>query len=118
MKVIQPMLQFQTEMRMFHWNTSSFSEHKAFGAVYDALDDQIDDFVETYTGIFGRVENEPFTLEIPAYSDLAKVRECITEFEDYLEAMTKEIPKETDLLNMRDGILGEVSHLRYLLTLK
>ncbi len=118
MKVIQPMLQFQTEMRMFHWNTTSLAEHKAFGATYSALDGLIDDFVETYIGIFGRTENKAFTLEIPAFGDMAKTKKCISEFEAYLESITKEIPKDTDLLNMRDSILGEVSHLRYLLTLK
>lgn len=118
MKVIQPMLKFQTEMRMFHWNTTSFAEHKAFGGVYDALNGLIDDFAETHIGIFGRTENKAFTLEIEAFGDMSKTKKCISEFEAFLEGMSKEIPKETDLLNIRDSILAEVSHLRYLLTLK
>jgi hypothetical protein len=103
---------------MFHWNTTSLAEHKAFGATYDALNGLIDDFVETHIGIHGRTENKAFTLEIPAFGSMAETKKCISEFEECLESMTDEISRDTDLLNIRDSILGEVSHLRYLLTLK
>jgi len=106
-------------MRVNHWMTQSFAEHKAFGAIYEALDGQIDDFMETYIGIFGRTdENKSFKLDIKAYSGMGEVKSCITKFEKFLEELSDEIGNEKDLLNMRDGILGEVSHLRYLLTLK
>ena len=106
-------------MRVNHWMTGSFAEHKAFGAIYEALNPLIDDFMETYIGIFGKSdENKPFKLEIEAFGNTAKLKSCISEFEEFLEELSDEIKGEKDLLNMRDGILAEVSHLRYLLTLK
>lgn len=116
---IVELLKFQTQMRVNHWMTQSFAEHKAFGAIYEALDGQIDEFMETYIGIFGRDdENKSFKLEIEAYKSQSSTKSCITEFEKFLEDLSDEIKGEKDLLNMRDSILGEVSHLRYLLTLK
>lgn len=116
---IVELLKFQTQMRVNHWMTESYAEHKAFGDLYAALDPQIDDFMETYIGIFGRDdENKAFKLEIEPFTSISKLKSCITEFEEFLEELSEEIKGEKDLLNMRDSILGEVSHLRYLLTLK
>ena len=43
---------------------------------------------------------------------------CADIFTDYLKNMDAEISGETDLLNIRDEMLGAVHKLKYLLTLK
>lgn len=39
-----------------HLQTSSFSEHKALGELYDGLEDQLDAYAEAYQGEYGIVK--------------------------------------------------------------
>jgi hypothetical protein len=116
--VIQPMLQFQSQLKVFHWNTTSFSQHNAFGKAYDDLGEHIDEFVETFIGKFGRTESDQvFTITLKPLFTGAATDSILSEFESYLKSMTPELGDNTDLLNLRDTILGVVNKLRYMLTL-
>lgn len=118
MNIITPLVQFQQQMRIFHWQTDSYARHKAFGKIYENLDGLVDEFVETYMGIFGKskpVNSFSFVL-VPLIDDEV-VSEVLEDFIEYLNDMSLEIDDKTDLLNIRDSILGEVNKLKYLLTL-
>lgn len=118
MNVIGPLIQFQQQLRVFHWQTDSYAQHKAFGSVYEALDDLVDTFVEGYMGVFGRSKPTiTFHIELKSLTGIDAVNSVIASFEQYLESMSNEnLP--SDLLNTRDEILGEVHRLKYLLSLK
>lgn len=119
MNVISPLIQFQQQLRIFHWQTRSFAEHEAFGKTYEVMDDLIDTFVETYMGRFGRsVPNLTFHILLEPLSSDDVVDKSLNSFTDYLKNMEIEISGETDLLNIRDEMLGAVHKLNYLLTLK
>lgn len=118
MNVITPLVQFQQQIRIFHWQTDSYAQHKAFGKTYEELDELVDTFVETFMGTFGKSKPTnvfTFTLE-PLDSDNT-VKSVLSDFEAYLKDMNYDLEEHTDLLNIRDSILGEVNKLRYLLTL-
>lgn len=117
MNIIQPLLQFQSQLKVWHWMTKSFSQHKAFGETYDSLSDSIDTFVETYFGRFGRENVSAISLSLKPQLDDKLVKDIIAEFDVYLRAMDKELKNASELLNIRDEILGDVDHLLYLLTL-
>jgi hypothetical protein len=117
MNVVQPLLQFQSQLKTWHWMTKSFAQHNAFGDAYEAISDKIDDFVEVYFGRYGREALAGVTLSIRALIDEATVTSLLNEFRLYLTGMDREIKSATDLLAIRDDILGEVNHLAYRLTL-
>lgn len=118
MNVISPLIQFQQQLRIFHWQTDSFAAHEAFGKTYEALDELIDSFVETYMGTFGRSKpTTTFQIYLKPLTDSSVVEESLEDFEFYLKNMNKEIPDNTDLLNIRDEMLGAINKLRYLLSL-
>ena len=48
MSVIKTLLNYQIQIKLIHWSTSSYSEHKATGKLYDSLNDLIDNFTEIY----------------------------------------------------------------------
>ena len=54
MTIISPLIRMQQQLRIFHWQTRSYAQHKAFGKAYESLDDHIDDFVEVFMGKYGR----------------------------------------------------------------
>jgi DNA-binding ferritin-like protein len=118
MNVITPLVQFQQQIRIFHWQTDSYAQHKAYGKAYESLDDLVDSFVEKYMGSFGRSKpTTTFVLELKPLSQ-SNVDISIQYFIDYLKDMNNEISDNTDLLNIRDEILGEIHQLKYLLSLK
>lgn len=47
---ITKFINLQNQIRIFHWQTKSYSEHKALGSLYEGLDPLIDEFVEVYFG--------------------------------------------------------------------
>jgi len=113
------MLEMQKQYQIFHWQTTSFSQHKSFAKVYESLDQNIDIFIETYMGKYGRVISaSKFNLEMSNYSDLnfATATDSYIEFLINLTNML-DTARDTDLLNTRDEILGSLNRLKYLLTL-
>lgn len=97
--------------------TRSFAQHSAFGDAYDAISDSVDEFVESYFGRYGREPLAGLVLTIKTNVDNPTVMAVIAEFKVYLGSFTGELREATDLLNMRDGILGDVDHLLYRLSL-
>ena len=119
MNFVQVLLTTTHQLHVYHWQTESYAAHQAFGQAYDAIDDLMDRFVEVFMGKYGRVASKGgFDIELANLTD-KKPLEFIDGVIDYL---TNELPKslkdtDTDLLNIRDEILGELNKLKYLLTL-
>jgi hypothetical protein len=118
MKLISPLLRIQNQLRIFHWQTESYAQHKAFGKTYEALDELIDTFVETYIGKYGKVKAKlTYNLELDNLSD-----EYLTYIDDYISyliSLNNELDstKDSDLLNIRDEMLTALNRLKYLLSL-
>jgi len=113
--LVSKLIYLQIQFKVFHWQTYSFSNHNAFGALYGSLSDKIDQFVETFQGIYGRID---FQGEIFALDNLNSMN-----FQEILDDQTSALKtyesyfSDTDLLNIRDEILGSLHQTRYLLTL-
>jgi hypothetical protein len=64
-------IQLQAQMRILHWQTTSFAEHRAFGGFYDAADDIIDTLIEAIQGKYGRIMLGGIdSIQISDYSNL------------------------------------------------
>lgn len=114
-------LQLQNQLRILHWQTKGFARHKAFGETYDALEGLIDDFVEIYMGKYGRFslsENEK-NISLDNLSEL-ELTSFLKNVKSELIGMSNDLSKDkdTDLLNLRDEMLGLINKLSYLLTLE
>lgn len=112
-------LQCKEQIKLQHWNTFSYSTHKTTDNLYNLLLELIDEFVETMMGKYGRPDfpaTFPLEMEKPENVD---TMEYLTQFADYLIGLSDELdPRtDTDLLNIRDTMLGEINQAKYLLTL-
>ena len=119
---LSPLLSFLDQLKVLHWQTFSYAEHKALGKAYDEISKLVDIFVETYYGKYGKNYNVVnYNLNIDSYSEGMDVKKLIAarkrELINYLrnELLTS---TDQDLRNIVDSIEGEVNHLQYLLDLK
>ncbi len=110
------------QVKLYHWQTHSYSRHKATDEVLEKLDTNIDQFVETFMGKYGRPRMTPKTATIRV-ANLTEVgatkfiKSCIQELQGPV-TNSLDAKKDTDLLNLRDEMLGDLHQLLYLFTLK
>ena len=121
MTLITTLLTLQDQLKVFHWQTKSYAEHKALGKLYDDLSDLTDEFVETFSGRYGvPAAKESYKLTVMNYKDNASVMEFLDKSISYMAkdvtAMLK--PEDTDLLNLRDEMIGAMNKTKYLLRFK
>lgn len=119
-EILKNIVEFQNQLRILHWQTSSFARHKAYGEIYEELDDLIDKFVEVYQGKYPRIkfENE-LNIVLRDTEDL-DLNQYILQFISVLiNDISQQVEeKDSDLFNIRDEILALVHKLKYLLSLK
>jgi hypothetical protein len=119
-EVIQTtLMQMQNQYKILHWQTMSFSQHKSFDEIVSSLSGHIDEFIETYMGKYGRViAAGSFNLILANYKDanFVALTDSYINFMIGLSSML-DVSKDSDLLNIRDEILGSLNQLKYLLTL-
>lgn len=121
MNIVSKLLTYQNQIKILHWQTTSYAEHKTLDGLFDELSGHIDEFVETFMGKYGRIlAQNNFNIVLQNYSSIAPM-DLMNQMVAYLsiDLPTMLDPqKDTDLLNIRDEILGSVNQTKYLLTLK
>ena len=113
-------LGIHTQLKIFHWQTKGYARHNAFADTRDTLEGLIDEFVEQAMGKYGRFEltEDSGTIQLSNISEL-KPESMIDTICNALIQLTDNInPEDTNLLNIRDEMLGAMYKLKYLLTLK
>ena len=111
-------------VKLFHWKTYSYATHKATDELYESLNEHIDHFIEVLLGKTGlRIDlmsNKTITLLDLNSQEVLKSK--ITAFKSYLVGLDNNKALSTmsnsDLLNIRDEILGDLNKFLYLLTFK
>ena len=111
-------------IKLFHWKTHSYATHKATDELYAKLNEHIDTFIEV---LLGKTEIRTNLLNHPTISliDLTSNEELKREIEKYKSYLVNLSENSfllkmsnTDLLNIRDEILGDLNQFLYLLTFK
>jgi hypothetical protein len=117
--IVTQLLNTQNQFRIYHWQTKSYAHHKAFGNIYELLDESIDQLLETYFGKYGRAyATTNFNITLNNLVDGSGVTLANQTIDFLMGEFTKSIKQtDTDLLNLRDGIVGDLNRLKYLLTL-
>lgn len=106
------------QLKIDHWQTKSYAEHKALNKAYENLDGLFDKFVEVYygrTSIPDKTTN--YSIKIESYKgDLISSYTALkNEIVTYLSSICEEFD---DLKNIKDEIEGEFNHLLYRLQQK
>lgn len=110
----------QLQMKICHWQTKSIARHEAFGDFYNDLDGLIDDFVEEAMGKYGRfvLDDETNVIQLANLSDI-NLKGLVNTTREALVQMTDQLDSsDTNLLNLRDEILGKLNKYSYLFTME
>ncbi len=123
-QIVIMFLQMLNTVKLYHWKTSSYAQHKATDELYTNLNANIDTFVETMLGKTGGRVNltGQKTLRLLDYTNLGDFKKEVDKYKQFLIDMNKDaglnITNNSDLLNIRDEILGNLNQFTYLLTFK
>lgn len=112
------LLQILDQLKYLHFQTKSYARHVALGNLYDALSDLVDEFVETYMGKYGRVKTQG-KIHLANLGEVS-IDKFMDEIVDIFVSFTDAFPDpaDSDLLNIRDEMLGKTNRTKYLLTLE
>jgi hypothetical protein len=116
-EIVATFFNMREQIKLYHWQTRSFAEHKATDDLIGKLDTNIDTFVEVYMGRYGRPVMKR-TLPVKNLT-VTGIRGFINKSGEWLSFKLPRIVKrtDTDLLNIRDEILADLNQIKYLFTL-
>ena len=123
-KIVTMFLQMLNTIKLYHWKTLSYAQHKATDELYTNLNLNIDTFVEIMLGKTGTRVNltGQKTLPLLDYTNVNDFTKEVNKYKQFLIDMNKDaglnITTNSDLLNVRDEILGNLNQFTYLLTFK
>jgi hypothetical protein len=111
-------------IKLYHWKTHSYATHKATDDLYSKINENMDKFIEVLLGKSGMRIDLMNKKQISLYdlNNQDQLINKINSFKGYLVNLTNhkamKIISNTDLLNIRDEILGDMNQFLYLLSFK
>jgi DNA-binding ferritin-like protein len=114
-------------VKLYHWKTHSHAQHKATDELYSRLNEHIDKFVEILLGKgtkvsgTGREERIQMMEKRIDLIDSKNVKDFKARMFEYREFLTDfnmhfDSKHDSDLLNVRDEILGDINQFLYLMS--
>jgi len=117
--IVRIFLEMLNVIKLYHWKTRSYSQHKATDELYERLNGHIDKFIEVLLGKDeSRIRMIEKNIELIDYSETTNFKERIYEYREFLTNIDEYLDKrkDSDLLNIRDEILADINQFLYLMT--
>ena len=130
-------LELLNTIKIYHWSTLSYPTHKATDELHEKLSELVDSFIEIYIGHCARGKGVggggSAGLGVPVFRFKSEKDACIEFCECkspdafckvlddnivHLEGLTDKLSEYTDLVNIRDEMVGALAQALYLLRLK
>ena len=112
--IVATMTEMGVVVKLHHWRTHRYSVHKATDNLHESLSEQVDSFVEKLLGSKHTRANLT-QLRMRSFNTLPALKHRIEFYKQYLKHMPASLG--TDLLNIRDELLGSLNQFSYMLTL-
>jgi hypothetical protein len=118
-ELVKMFLEMLTTIKLYHWNTHSYSRHKATDELHEKLSELVDQFVEVMQGkMFTPNRIRIINSEILAYTPETKMK-MVDKILFYIEQLQNlnhifSTTKDRDLLNIRDEMLSNLNQFLYL----
>lgn len=115
---IKILLQFRTDIKMYHWQTKSFAYHKISDELLTSIDDLTDKLVENICGLLNTRPEMNTTTQINI-SNILEKNVFISKGKDVekkLRALDVVFRSKSEILNIRDELVGSINKALYLLS--
>ena len=119
--IVITFLEVLNHVKLYHWKTKQYAEHKATDELYGKLNEDIDKFVEVLLGKDGsRIATVKQIRVCDTIHTTQSLRKKMEKFKDFLMRLNDSLDadKDSDLLNIRDEILADINQFLYLLTFR
>jgi hypothetical protein len=121
-EVALKMIFYRDQLKFYHWaGTDLYSRHIASDSLVNSLTEKLDEFIETMQGGENKKLIIPKTSMIFTVETDVSIIKLLENFKIWLinslPTLLNSTRQNTDLLNIRDEILGNVNKTLYLFTL-
>ena len=118
-------LELLNTIKIYHWSTLSYPTHKATDELHDKLSELVDSFIEIYIGHCARggaggAGVPVFKFKSVAFCECKSLAAFCKVLDDnivHLEGLAQKLDGYTDLVNIRDEMVGALAQALYLLRL-
>ena len=122
-------LEILNTIKIYHWATLSYPTHKATDELHSKLSELVDSFIEIYIGHLSRRGGAGVGAGAPVFKrgatavsfceckSLDVFRKKLDSYVIFMEGLTERLNGYTDLVNIRDEMVGAVAQALYLLRL-
>jgi DNA-binding ferritin-like protein len=117
--VVHMFIEMLNVVKLYHWKTRSFPEHKSTDELYSQLNEHIDKFVEVLLGKdASRIKKWESKMNIIQADNSKQFKDRIYEYREFLIDLNRffDAKRDSDLLNIRDEILGDINQFLYLMS--
>jgi DNA-binding ferritin-like protein len=117
--IVKVFLEVLNMVKLYHWKTHSYAQHKATDELYERLNENIDKFVEILLGKDeSRIKMLEKRIDLVDAKNVKDFKSRIYEYRTFLTDINMyfDAKRDSDLLSLRDEILGNVNQFLYLMT--
>jgi hypothetical protein len=117
--IVRMFLEMLNVVKIYHWKTHSFAQHKATDELYERLNKNIDTFIEVLLGKDqSRIQMVERSIQLMDPSEKTNFQNKVLEYRGFLTDMDIyfDPARDSDILSVRDDILVDINQFLYLMT--
>ncbi len=117
--IVKVFFELLNMVKLYHWKTYSYAQHKATDELHERLNENIDKFIEVLLGKdSSRIKMLDRRIDLLDPTDTTDFKERIYKHREFLANMDEIFDKkrDTDLLSIRDDVLVDINQFLYLMT--
>ena len=112
------LLNHQIVVKLYHFQTQQYGAHKASDAYIEKYANTLDKFLEVAQGIYGKITLKKYSLAGSSHTDENIIKHINGMIMYWREKIDDILGNYTDLINIRDELVGDAEQLKYLLSFK
>ena len=117
--IVRVFLEMLNMVKLYHWKTRSYAQHKATDQLYENLNNNIDKIIEVLLGKEEtRIRMNDKKIDLVDSSNTHDFKGHIYKYREFLVDMNKRFDanRDSDILSIRDDILVDIDQFLYLMT--
>ena len=119
--LVSVFLEMLNMVKLYHWKTHSYAQHKATDDLHSSLNANVDKFIEVLLGKDPkRIKMMEKKIELIDPVNVTDFKSRIYEYREFLTDMNVHFneTRDSDLLSIRDDLLADINQFLYLMTFR